>query len=157
MAGEVDFCMRSTISFDGATILREQWEKQGKGKVLTSPASWTWLNLSRDNPWFSDVKVRRALLHAIDRDAMTQNIFKGERIVSHMPLSRVRRATRKLWRPRPCKYDPETAKNLSPKRAGSRDRTAFWLILKASAWNSSFASRRNGATHEQAQAIIADH
>jgi len=62
MAGEVDFCMRSTISFDGATILREQWEKQGKGKVLTSPASWTWLNLSRDNPWFSDVRVRRALL-----------------------------------------------------------------------------------------------
>ena len=50
LAGEVDFCMRSTISFDGAMILREQWEKQGKGKVLTSPASWTWLNLSRDNP-----------------------------------------------------------------------------------------------------------
>ena len=39
LAGEVDFCMRSTISFDGAVILREQWEKQGKGKVLTSPAS----------------------------------------------------------------------------------------------------------------------
>ena len=79
LAGEVDFCMRSTISFDGAMILREQWEKQGKGKVLTSPASWTWLNLSRDNPLFSDVRVRRALLHAIDRDAMAQNIFKGER------------------------------------------------------------------------------
>ena len=70
LAGEVDFCMRSTISFDGAVILREQWEKQGKGKVLTSPASWTWLNLSRDNAWFSDGRVRRALLHAIDRDAM---------------------------------------------------------------------------------------
>ncbi len=92
LAGEVDLCMRSTISFDGAMILRDQWEKQGKGKVLISPASWTWLNLSRDNPWFSDVRVRRALLHAIDRDAMVQNLFKGEKVVSHLPLSRVRKS-----------------------------------------------------------------
>jgi len=32
LAGEVDLCMRSTISFDGAMILREQWEKPGKGE-----------------------------------------------------------------------------------------------------------------------------
>ena len=46
------------LSFDGAMSLREQWEKAGKGKVLISPASWSWLNLSRDNPLFSDVRVR---------------------------------------------------------------------------------------------------
>ncbi|MEK7783066.1 MAG: ABC transporter substrate-binding protein, partial [Candidatus Binatota bacterium] len=51
LAGEVDFCMRATISFDGAMILKSQWEKEGKGKVFISPPSWTWLNLSRDNPW----------------------------------------------------------------------------------------------------------
>src|SRR5215468_9346491 len=55
LAGEVDLCMRSTVSFDGAMILREQWEKAGKGKVLISPASWTWLSLSRDNPFFTDI------------------------------------------------------------------------------------------------------
>ena len=95
LAGEVDLCMRSTVSFDGAMILREQWEKPGKGKVLISPASWTWLSLSRDNPFFSDVRVRRALLHAIDRDAMVQNIFKGEKVVSDLPLSRVRKSYKK--------------------------------------------------------------
>ncbi len=73
LAGEVDFCMRSTISFDGAMILREQWEKTGKGKVHISPASWSWLNLSRENPWFNDVRVRRALMHAIDREAMVKS------------------------------------------------------------------------------------
>ena len=77
LAGEVDLCMRSIISFDGAMILRNGWEKEGKGKVLISPASWTWLSLSRDNPWFNDVRVRRALLHAIDREAMGQNMFSG--------------------------------------------------------------------------------
>ena len=110
LAGEVDLCMRSTISFDGAAILREQWEKQGKGKVMSSPASWSWLSLSRDNPWFSDVRVRRALLHAIDRDAMTQNIFKGEKVVSHLPLSRVRKSYNKaLATATIYKYDAETS------------------------------------------------
>ena len=147
LAGEVDLCMRSMISFDGAMILREQWEKPGKGKIHISPASWSWLNLSRDNPWLSDVKVRRALLHAIDREAMVQNLFKGEKIVSHLPLSRVRKSYKKaLATATLYKYDPETAKKLSLKPAGSRDRTVFWLMLKGSAWNSSFASRRSGAT-----------
>ena len=113
MAGEVDLCMRSTISFDGAMILREQWEKQGKGKVLISPASWTWLNLSRDNPWFSDVRVRRALLHGIDRDAMVQNLFKGEKVISHLPLSRARKVNNKaLAASTIYKFDIERAKKL---------------------------------------------
>ena len=37
LAGEVDFCMRSTISFDGAMILREQWEKRARAKCSSAP------------------------------------------------------------------------------------------------------------------------
>jgi len=59
--------MRSTISFDGAMILREQWEKPGRGKIYISPASWSWLNLSRDNPWFS----RSSLLEVLHLDYLT--------------------------------------------------------------------------------------
>ena len=62
-----DLCMRSTISFDGAMILREQWEKPGRGKIYISPASWSWLNLSRDNPWFS----RSSLLEVLHLDYLT--------------------------------------------------------------------------------------
>ena len=158
MAGEVDFCMRSTISFDGATILREQWEKQGKGKVLTSPASWTWLNLSRDNPWFSDVKVRRALLHAIDRDAMTQNIFKGERIVSHMPLSRVRKSSKKaLATATLYKHDPERAKKLLAEAGWKPGPDGVLVNGKGERMEFEFRCTAERRDHEQAQAIIADY
>ena len=158
LAGEVDFCMRSTISFDGAVILREQWEKQGKGKVLTSPASWTWLNLSRDNPLFSDVRVRRALLHAIDRDAMAQNIFKGERIVSHVPLSRVRKSYKKaLATASIYKYDAERAKKLLAEAGWKPGSDGVMANGKGERLEFEFRCTAERRDHEQAQAIIADY
>jgi peptide/nickel transport system substrate-binding protein len=158
LAGEVDLCMRSTISFDGAMILREQWEKQGKGKIYISPASWSWLNLSRDNPWFSDVKVHRALLHAIDREAMVQNLFKGEKIVSHVPLSRVRKSYKKaLATATLYKYDPETAKKLLAEAGWKPGSDGVLVNSKGERMEFEFRVTAERRDHEQAQAIIADY
>jgi peptide/nickel transport system substrate-binding protein len=158
LAGEVDLCMRSTISFDGAMILREQWEKPGKGKIHISPASWSWLNLSRDNPWFSDVKVRRALIHAIDREAMVQNLFKGEKIVSHLPLSRVRKSYKKaLATATLYKYDPETAKKLFAEAGWKPGSDGVLVNAKGERMEFEFRVTAERRDHEQAQAIIADY
>ena len=158
LAGEVDLCMRSTISFDGAMILREQWEKQGKGKIYISPASWSWLNLSRDNPLFSDVKVRRALLHAIDREAMVQNLFKEEKIVSHVPLSRVRKSYKKaLAAATQYKYDPETAKKLLAEAGWKPGSDGVLVNSKGERMEFEFRVTAERRDHEQAQAIIADY
>jgi peptide/nickel transport system substrate-binding protein len=158
LAGEADLCMRSTISFDGAMILREQWEKAGKGKIYISPASWSWLNLSRDNPWFSDVKVRRALLHAIDREAMVQNLFKGEKIVSHVPLSRVRKSYKKaLAAATLYKYEPETAKKLLAEAGWKPGSDGVLVNSKGERMEFEFRVTAERRDHEQAQAIIADY
>ena len=158
LAGEVDLCMRSTISFDGAMILREQWEKPGKGKIYISPASWSWLNLSRDNPWFSDVKVRRALLHAIDREAMVENLFKGEKIVSHVPLSRVRKSYKKaLATATLYKYHPETAKKLLAEAGWKPGSDGVLVNSKGERMEFEFRVTAERRDYEQAQAIIADY
>ncbi len=158
LAGEVDLCMRSTISFDGAMILREQWEKPGKGKIHISPASWTWLNLSRDNPWFSDVKVRRALLHAIDRDALVQNVFKGEKVVSHFPLSRVRKTFKKaLATATIYKYDPERAKKLLAEAGWKPGPDGVLVNAKGERMDFEFRVTAERRDHEQTEAIIADY
>jgi peptide/nickel transport system substrate-binding protein len=158
LAGEVDLCMRSTISFDGAMILREQWEKPGKGKVLISPASWTWLNLSRDNPWFSDARVRRALLHAIDRDAMVQNVFRGEKVVSHLPLSRVRKSYKKtLTSATVYKYDPERAKKLLAEAGWKPGPDGLMANGKGERMEFEFRVTAERRDHEQTQAIISDY
>jgi peptide/nickel transport system substrate-binding protein len=158
LAGEVDLCMRSTISFDGAMILRDQWEKAGKGKVHISPASWTWLNLSRDNPWFSDVKVRRALLHAIDRDAMVQNLFRGEKVVSDLPLSRVRKSYKKALAAAPIyKYDPERAKKLLADAGWKPGADGVLANPNGERMEVEFRVTAERRDHEQAQAIISDY
>jgi len=158
LAGEVDFCMRSTISFDGAMILRDQWEKQGKGKVLISPASWTWLSLSRDNPMFADVRVRRALLHAIDRDAMVQNLFRGEKVVSHLPLSRVRKSYKNaLAASTIYKFDPERAKKLLAEAGWKSGSDGVLANGKGERLEFEFRVTAERRDHEQAQAVIADY
>lgn len=158
LAGEVDFCMRSTISFDGAMILRDQWEKQGKGKVLISPASWTWLSLSRDNPMFADVRVRRALLHAIDRDAMVQNLFRGEKVVSHLPLSRVRKSYKNaLAASTIYKFDPEGAKKLLAEAGWKPGSDGVLANGKGERLEFEFRVTAERRDHEQAQAVIADY
>jgi len=158
LAGEADLCMRSTVSFDGAMILREQWEKAGKGKVLISPASWTWLSLSRDNTIFSDVRVRRALLHAIDREAMVQNIFRGEKVVSDLPLSRVRKSYKKaLAASTVYKYDPERAKILLAEAGWKSGPDGVLTNAKGERMEFEFRVTAERRDHEQAQAIIADY
>jgi peptide/nickel transport system substrate-binding protein len=158
LAGEVDLCMRSTISFDGAMILRDQWEKAGKGKVHISPASWTWLNLSRDSVLFSDVKVRRALLHTIDRDAMVQNLFRGEKVVSDMPLSRVRKIYKKaLGSVTLYKYDPERAKKLLAEAGWKPGSDGILTNAKGDRMEFEFRTTAERRDHEQAEAIIADY
>lgn len=158
LAGEVDFCMRSTISFDGAAILREQWEKPGKGKVYISPASWTWLSLSRDNPWFSDLQVRRALLHAIDREAMIKNLFKGENLLSHFSLSGIRKSYKKaLATATIYKYDPTRAQKLLADAGWKPGSDGTLVNDKGERFEFEFRVQAGRREHEQAQAIISDY
>ena len=88
----VDLALRDTISFDGAMVLKDQWEAKGLGTVSIRPVTFRWVNLSGTNPLFKDVRVKRALLHAIDRNSMVNNVFRGVAPIIHFPLSPFRKA-----------------------------------------------------------------
>jgi len=87
LSGTVDISIGGT-GLQSALTLREQWEGQGKGKLLVTPLSSRYLSPSF-NPWLRDVRVRQALLHGLDREAMNQNLFGGISQVQHMPLNPV--------------------------------------------------------------------
>ncbi|HEY3117824.1 MAG TPA: ABC transporter substrate-binding protein [Chloroflexota bacterium] len=82
LAGELD--MVSTISLDASHMIvaRDQWESRGEGYLTTWSKSMSFIAYQfREVPsWqraVTDLRVRQALSHALDRQAMTNVITLG--------------------------------------------------------------------------------
>ena len=67
LSNNVDAALRQAFTLDTGLVAKEQWEARGEGTVTFSPVTMDWVNLTPLNPWLADIRVRRAMLHAIDR------------------------------------------------------------------------------------------
>lgn len=82
ISGEVDFATDRTIRFEHSQILKREWGATGGTPVLT-PAQprvlyfQTRPQLSKPG-LFTDVRGRKAMGHAIDRDALNVGLFNGD-------------------------------------------------------------------------------
>jgi peptide/nickel transport system substrate-binding protein len=89
---------------------------------------------------------------------MTQNVFAGERIVSDVPLSRVRKSYKKaLAAAANYKYDPERAKKLLAEAGWKPGPDGVMANAKGERLEFEFRVTAERRDHEQAQAIIADY
>lgn len=79
LSGQVDVTVTPSLSIDQALNVKQQWDKSGDGTVVTIPGfGWDWLALNGfKNPAFNDVRVRQALLYAIDRKTLVDSLFQG--------------------------------------------------------------------------------
>jgi peptide/nickel transport system substrate-binding protein len=82
LAGTVDMTADNTIDFDQGLLLRQQWEAREVGVVTFFPKGGRRADVQFDperlkTPALLDVRVRRALAHAIDKDALNQGLFQG--------------------------------------------------------------------------------
>jgi len=113
LSNQVDVSLNSALGFEQAVIAQQQWEAQGKGKVYFSPNSWVGVIPNPAHEWFKDIRVRQALLHAIDRQKIVQTLFGGKLQVAHFMMSPKDPAFQDAYR-RAAKYeyDPEKAKQL---------------------------------------------
>jgi peptide/nickel transport system substrate-binding protein len=65
------------LSIDQSIALEKQYP--GRFNYIWKPAlTYDHIDVQLDNPILSDVRVRRALLHGIDRKAMTARLFDGK-------------------------------------------------------------------------------
>ena len=90
LAGDVDWVYYQDISALQAQLLREQWESRGAGKILTAQVTNRGLAFQhRDVPNHQkallDVRVRRAIMHAIDREDMGRTKTAGLAGLSDTP------------------------------------------------------------------------
>jgi peptide/nickel transport system substrate-binding protein len=111
LAGDVELTLGQTLSFDQALEMRDRWQ-QGHVEVVPRPG-WTVIypQFTYTNPpAVADVRFRRALMHAIDRQEMVDTLVAGLSSVAHslLPLGRPDYADIKARAPR-YEYDPRMA------------------------------------------------
>jgi peptide/nickel transport system substrate-binding protein len=77
----------SALQFQQAATLRRDWRDASRGSILLSPNQLRLLQV-QSRPEFArpsallDVRARRAMLHAIDRQALSEAILEGEGILA---------------------------------------------------------------------------
>jgi peptide/nickel transport system substrate-binding protein len=78
-----DLTLGKTISLDIALQVRDGWRD---GRMLILPQNWTPINPQFTNPTpaiVADLRFRRALLHALDRQQLADFVFSGHGSVAH--------------------------------------------------------------------------
>jgi peptide/nickel transport system substrate-binding protein len=82
IAGEGDATATSNLSLEQlAEIERRsgaQWNTHYKEGLV-----WEHIDFNMDNEWLKDKRVRQAIAHAVDREAIVQNLFAGRQPVAH--------------------------------------------------------------------------
>jgi peptide/nickel transport system substrate-binding protein len=83
LAGEVDTAVGATsLGQQAGATLKEQWTQTGGGEVFITPVRFRHTQIQFDpayleQPALLDVRVRRALVHALDRESMAQVVSAG--------------------------------------------------------------------------------
>jgi peptide/nickel transport system substrate-binding protein len=83
LAGEIQFATDRTVRFEQAQTLKREWSPNQGGTAILTPAQPRYLAVQH-RPDFAtpraltDVRARRALAHAVDRQALNDGLFDGE-------------------------------------------------------------------------------
>ena len=152
IAGNVDMILTG-LSFDQAKQLEKKGNKNPQKSVFTTSLTWEHLDLNIDNPELADVRVRKALLHGIDRQAIVDNFFAGMQPVANAWLP-----------PKHYAYDDTmiTKYEFSKEKAGALLDEAGWKLNPKTSkrekdgkvFSITFMTTAQDKTREQVQAVI---
>lgn len=89
ITGDVDVTVIPSISIDQGLTVQEAWNQTEAGTVEFIPGfGWDWIVFNQEeDPKFADVRVRQALLYAIDRETLVEALYGGFNPVAHSPIA----------------------------------------------------------------------
>ncbi len=106
LAGSVDM-----VTVTNPTLLAGVEHNPNLEVIRQSQNIWYWVALNQGDPRFTDVRVRQALLTAIDRKAIIDSVLKGYGTVATGPIAPLQKAFYDANVPSYA-YDPAKAKEL---------------------------------------------
>jgi peptide/nickel transport system substrate-binding protein len=92
MAGDLHLSIDDSIRFQQGVVLRRDWAARGAGSLVINPTQWrytyTQLNPDLAKPRaLTDVRVRRALAHTIDKQGLNDGLFEGEGMMTETMIA----------------------------------------------------------------------
>jgi peptide/nickel transport system substrate-binding protein len=159
LSGEIDITVNLALRFDHGVVLRNDWQSRGAGTVISQPGSNS-ASVVQFRPEYQktrgllDVRVRRAVAHAIDKEAVNEGVFNGQGYPVDTFLNprmsyfaELERAITKY------PYDPRRTSELMTEAGYGRDADGFFVSLTGERFKPDFWVTA-GAQYERHQAII---
>ncbi|MCI5078261.1 peptide ABC transporter substrate-binding protein [Oricola sp.] len=155
LAGEIDAVPVSPggISFSQMLDVKKQRANDLKFHVIDG-TNLERIAVNLDNPILADIKVRRALLMGIDREAITEALFEGQQKVANGLLS----DSNALFNPDIAKYsfDPEAAKALLAEAGWTPGSDGICTNSAGDRLSLDLATTAGNQTREQIALVIQD-
>ena len=91
LSGSVDMTLGITLGQGGAATVRGNWERSAEGAVFTTPVRLRFAQVQFDpaynrQPALFDLRVRRAIVHGLDREATAKIVSEGTSSAADIPL-----------------------------------------------------------------------
>jgi peptide/nickel transport system substrate-binding protein len=156
-AGEVDVWLGSSFGLEHARSLKDEWESTGAGQVITYPRLVFEIRFRPDDPKVSDIRVRRALAHAIDREGIVRDLYFGLLRIAHTFVAPGSSGFEQI-EPRLMKYpyDLSRAYALLAELGWSKGPDGRLRNDRGEAFAFDFSTTSNNREREELQAVIAD-
>jgi peptide/nickel transport system substrate-binding protein len=159
LAGAADFTSFFTLRFEHAQVLQRDWVSAGKGHVILKRGN-ALLFLAQlkpeyvEHPGLLDLRVRKALAHGIDRQALNDGLYEGQGFMSDtfVPstspfFSEVDHIITKY------PYDPRRSEQYMGEAGFTRDREAFFANAAGERFKTDLRTT-SGPEFERGQAIL---
>jgi peptide/nickel transport system substrate-binding protein len=160
LAGELDFTPRLTLRFEHGSVLRD-WMSSGRGKYIIGPDYFIKVQHQfrpeyQTQPMLLDVRVRRAMNHSVDRQALVDGIFEGQVAAANTWAYRstpyFEEADRAITK---YPYDPRRTDQLLQEAGMRRGPDGMFANPDGRPFRPDFVVRA-GTQHERGQAILVD-
>ncbi len=161
LSGDVHIAMENSLYFEHFMVLKREWDNNKNGLILPSlgPPVMRPVQFRPDylrTRALSDLRVRRALAHGIDREAINDGTFNGQAISTETFLAPAQPYFPDVDRTMTkYPYDPRRSEQLMNEAGFTKDREGFFANAQGERFRPDVQVQA-GASYERGHAILVD-